>query len=413
MVKKKLLIINPGFPPELLPGGVMACNLAKEFVCRGYDVTVYTSFPNRPHGKIYPGYKRRLRDISYQNDFRLVRLWTWLIGRNRKNFDRLMENVSFGLSATLHLLIDRKYDYILLDAWPALCAFIVSLAAKLIGIPCYYYIQDLLPEQAQNTGMIKKKGIVSELLLWADQKACQNSAGIFVLSDKMKNHIICTRAVNRNKILVAPIQVDINKIYPVNRLNSWRKKHNIADDAFVVIYTGTLGHVSGISILEEIVPRFSDKDNILFICIGEGPLKSRLVKLSQSCSHLKMIDYQADSDYLLALGSADIAFLPMDSNCGVGSVPSKMYTYMAAEKPVLSNAPLDSENARLISATDCGLLVKANDAGELESGIRILSNHPENLTKMGKAGRKYIMGNCTVETVVDKIERFWQSKSSL
>lgn len=413
MPQKNITLISPIFPPELLPAGKMCNSLALEFASRGYKVNVITGFPNRPEGKVFSGFKRKFRVVSIEGPFSLIRCWTWLIGSNRRVVDRLLENVSFGTIVALNVLFTKKPDLILMDAWPAFAAFLISSAAKMRTIPCYYYVQDLLPEQAENTGMMEKGGLLSKIILWIDSKACSNSAGVLALSDTMAKHIAATRNVSYNKLLVAPIQVDVSSIYPVNRLNSWRDKHGIASNTFVVMYTGTLGHVSGISILNELVPKFTTEDNVLFICIGEGPLKIELELTSHKYRHLRLLPYQSDNDYLLALGAADIALLTIDQNCGVGSVPSKMYTYMAAEKPILTNAPLDTENARLINATGCGLLVNPGDTAGLENKIRYFIDKPEIMDEMGKAGRKYILENCTVEIVADKLEKFWSSTTTI
>jgi glycosyltransferase involved in cell wall biosynthesis len=413
MKYRNIVFANPVFPPEILPGGVMCYNLVRELVSRNYALTVLTGFPNRPEGVVFPGFKRKIRQVSTVDGFRLIRCWTWLIGERRGAVNRLLENISFGFIAAVNLLLLKDVDLIVIDAWPCFCTFMITVAARMKGIPSYYYVQDLLPEQAENTGMIEKGGVLSNIFLWIDKKACSYATGILALSATMIEHIVISRNAPSNKCMIAPVQVDVNAIYPVGRLNSWRDSHGIAPDKFVVMYTGTLGHVSGISILNEIVPLFTEEDKVLFICIGEGPLKSQLEDTAQKYPHLILLPYQPESDYLLALGTADIALLTMDSSCGVASVPSKMYTYMAAEKPVLTNAPLDSENAKLINTTGCGILVSPDNPAELGGVIKSILKSPDLILDMGKAGRRYIVENCTVDKVADKIEDLWRRTTSI
>lgn len=404
----RIAMICPLFPPEVLPGGVMWHRLAKELARRGHDVTVFTAFPNRPEGIVHKGFSRSFKSVSIEGEFRLIRFWTWLIGPERRVRNRVMENISFGIMGAWHFMFSKKYDLMLYDPWPAICAYFLSAAARLKNTPSFYYIQDLLPEQAEGTGMIKQGGILSQILLWFDRKACLNSTGLFVLSQGFLKQVCETRGIPREKIRVAPIQVDTDAIYPVNRNNKWREIQGIGEDAFLVLYTGTFGYVSGINILNDVLPRIDFREKIVFVCIGEGPLRPELEALAEIYPHLRVLPYQPDKDYLLALGAADLTFLPMDSNCGLGSVPSKMYSYMAAGRAILSNAPANSENAALIRMSACGVIVPPKDAGALVDEILKLRLQPELLTRMGERGREYIVNHCTTQHVAAIMESFWQ-----
>lgn len=405
----RIAMICPLFPPEVLPGGVMWHRLAQELTRKGYEVTVFTSFPNRPEGIVHKEFRRCFKSVSMEDGFRLIRFWTWLIGPDRSAINRILENVSFGIIGAWHFIFSRRYDVVLFDPWPALSAYFLSMAAKLKKTPSFYCVKDLLPEQAENTGMIKQGGILSKVLMWFDQKACQNSTGLFVLSHGFLRHISHTRGVPPEKIRVAPVQVDISAIYPVNRYNEWRQSHGIGEKIFLVLYTGTIGYVSGISILKDVLPQIDPIDNILFVCIGEGPLKPELEAMAEIYPHFRLLPFQSEADYLLALGAADLTFLPMSPSCGLGSVPSKMYSYMAAGRAVLSNASADSENGMLIQKSGCGLVVPPNDANGLVAALLEIRSRPDMLNQMGERGREYIVNHCTTQHVVAIMENLWLS----
>jgi glycosyltransferase involved in cell wall biosynthesis len=68
------------------------------------------------------------------------------------------------------------------------------------------------------------------------------------------------------------------------------------------------------------------------------------------------------------------------------TIPSKLYEYMAAGKPLLCSVA--GEAAALVSATGCGLRVAPSDGAALAEGVRKLLANPQGARAMGEAGAK-------------------------
>ena len=400
---KPIIIANPLFPPEPMPSGEMCFNLAKEFSRSGDGVTVISGFPNRPKGVVYDGFFRSIRNETVTSGFRLIRCFTWLIGPKRKTVDRLLENLSFGIFAGLNLVFEPGKGILLVEAWPVFCSFLLALVGRIKKHRTFYFIQDLLPEQAEQVGMLPKGGFLSRFMLFVDRLACRMASGVFVLSPGMKDWVAQTREIPLSKIEVVPIQIDLSRFPKDNSSHSWRKNHGYSEKDFLILFSGTLGFVSGLDILADVLPLIPPETNLRFVIVGEGPLKPFLSSLLEKYPNLKLLPYQADSEFPKMLQSVDLTLLPMKGSCGIGSVPSKMYSYMAAGKPVLSNAPLCSENARIIRTMGCGELVAPDSPNELARALIKLSSDKPTLERMGKAGRNYIEENCTVEQIAKKL----------
>lgn len=54
-----VLIVTAHFPPEPLVTSQTSLDVAERLLREGHQVTVVTSFPSRPAGRPYPGYRRR------------------------------------------------------------------------------------------------------------------------------------------------------------------------------------------------------------------------------------------------------------------------------------------------------------------------------------------------------------------
>jgi len=67
------------------------------------------------------------------------------------------------------------------------------------------------------------------------------------------------------------------------------------------------------------------------------------------------------------------------------TIPSKLYEYMAARKPVLCSVAGDA--AELVTKSGCGVAVPPSDAGALALAVRRLQTNSKQAEAMGAAGK--------------------------
>ncbi len=408
-MNKNVVLITPVFPPEIYMSASMIAEMAEELVKRKYNVLVLTTIPSRPQGKTFFQFKTKPFVIFEQsNGYKLIRVRSWQLGPKRSKFNRIMENLVFGIITGCILLFLRHTDYVISIPWPNICAFLQVMAAKIRKIPYYYYIMDLMPEQAESAGIMKPGSFTAQSLLWLDKVACRWSAGIFTLSDGLKKHISISREVPLNKILLTTIQVNVDLLKPIVKDDSWREQLKIPNDAKVVLYSGTLGYVSGIDMMVDVVRQMPETQKVVFLIIGEGPLAGIIKKLAIEYSgKIKYLPFQPTEVFQSILHVVDITLVTMNPRSGIGSVPSKIYSYMAAGKPIFAAVPLDSEVYRLISALDCGKVSTAfNPAAILNTINEMITS--EHLGSMGARGKKFVERYCNVKNNVDHIVMYWK-----
>jgi glycosyltransferase involved in cell wall biosynthesis len=68
-------------------------------------------------------------------------------------------------------------------------------------------------------------------------------------------------------------------------------------------------------------------------------------------------------------------------------VPSKLYSILAAGRPVLVVAAPESDAARIVCESGCGIVVDPDDPEAVARAIRELSNDPMRLAEMGRRAR--------------------------
>ena len=95
-----ILFLSENFPPETNAAATRVFERACYWVKAGHRVTVITSQPNFPEGKLFPGFQNRWRHVEEMSGIRVVRVKTFIapnrgVVRRTIDFLSFMNNLSF------------------------------------------------------------------------------------------------------------------------------------------------------------------------------------------------------------------------------------------------------------------------------------------------------------------------------
>jgi colanic acid biosynthesis glycosyl transferase WcaI len=386
------VIICQYYPPEQAPIGVMLRELSSDLVRAGHRVTVVTGFPNHPAGKIFPGFKRKLFAAERQDGVRVVRCWLYLSPK-KTVFHRMLNFISFGITSFLAVLFFERPDLIL-SVSPPLSNGVTAMALKVLK-QCHYIfnVQDIYPDAAVNAGVMKDSflaGLFRKLELLIYKRARK----VTVISEGFKQNLV-KKGVSSGKVEIIYNWIDSSEIVPQPRDNDFSQKHGL-NGKFVVLYSGTIGLISGAEIMLECSQSLKDHPDIVFLMVGEGAVKDRIrdAALKRGLDNIRMLPFQPREILSQVLSSADLAVVTLQKNRGQSSVPSKLLGYLAAARPVAASLDADSDTARFINRAGCGLCVPAEDAKALTETILALYQDPARRLKLGQKGRHFLLKHC-------------------
>ena len=396
----KITFICAVFPPEPAPAGIMAEQLATRLAQDGHSTTMVVPFPNRPEGLLYPGFRRRLRARSLSTKgYTVVHCAHWLIGRRRRMVNRLLENITFGLSSTWAALKEGRPDLFIIETWAFFGVSLPAMLARLWGVPYIYYVQDLLPEAAEQSGLLNPKGRLVRMFRSWDRALCLRSARTLVISERMRQLLARNRKLPCDKISVISNWID-ESIFPVwSGGNGWRHAQGISDDTFVVIYAGTLGYVSGAEVLVEVAEILRAEPRILLLCVGEGVRKDSMIGEAArlKLENIRFLPFQSANRVPEIQASCQIALLTMHPNHCDSSVPSKLISYLAASRPVICSVHRESTAAEVVLEAGAGLVVDPGEAQGIAQAILRLMGDPQLRNQMGNAARQHFERHFTLE----------------
>lgn len=218
-----------------------------------------------------------------------------------------------------------------------------------------------------------KKNLVLELHtfpknFYLHKRVFKKSKNIIVITKSLKNALI-KENIDKNKILVVPDGVDLEKFDINISKEEARKKLDLPQDKKIILYTGHLYDWKGTQILAD-ASEYLDKDNIIIFVGGTEKDIKEFKNKNKSKNNILILGYKLYSDIPYYLKSADILVLPNSGKTEISkewTSPMKMFEYMASKKPIIAS---DLLSLREVLDENNAYLVKSDDSQELIQGIK-------------------------------------------
>jgi colanic acid biosynthesis glycosyl transferase WcaI len=381
----KIILHTMYYLPDFGSAPILMDELAVYLTAAGHEVEVVTTMP-RTRGEEFRGlfYSRR-----EARGFVVKRFWT-----NSAPFPlgRLLAWNIYTAGALLNLLSVRKGDILFLRTPPLQLGVPAFWAKAVRGARVLLNVQDIHPDLAIESGILKNPAgirFAKALERWVYGLADR----IAVISEGFARNLR-GKGVSSGKLAVLPNWVDTDFLRPGSKDNPVARRHGL-HDRFVVMYSGTLS-ISSNRALERVLEaarHLAGDPDILFVIVGEGLKKEALRKKSASLGleNAVFLPFQPYRELPDLLASSDVLLVPLDKDKSELSVPSKLYTFMAAGRPILGLAAPDSDVAVLLREKDCGLAVPPDEAAAVADAVRSLKRSPERRSVLGANAREYVL----------------------
>lgn len=386
------------FLPDFGSAPILMDELAEHLAGRGHEVEVVTTFPRtaRPEFRGL-AYSRRRR-----NGFVVKRFWT---NRTPHPLGRLTAWNLYTAGAFLNLALARRADVVFLRTPPLQLGLPGLLAKALRGSRVLLNVQDIHPDLAIESGLLTNPAGV-RFAQALERRVYGLADRIAVISDGFRRNLLA-KGVPERKMSVIPNWVDTEFLRPLAKDNPVSRRLGF-DGKFVVLYSGTVS-ISSNKALERVLEAaalLAADPELLFVISGDGLMKEALKARAAGLGlrNVAFIPFQPYQDLPGLLASADVLLVPLDSEKSRLSVPSKLYTCMAAGRPVLGLAPADSEVAALLRDGGCGLSVPPDDPAGIAGAVRDLRQAPEKRRALALRSRAHVVEYFAREKVLRSYE---------
>lgn len=404
-MKKHILVISQYFYPE----NFRINDICKEWIKRGYEVTVVTGIPNYPQGKFFDGYGLFKKRKEEYEGIHIIRLP--IVSRGKGSVRLALNYFSFVFSGFFWKLFTRvKADKVFIfEVSPMTQALVGVWYAQRRKIPCTIYVQDLWPENVEVVTGIHNKMIIGAI-------------------DRMVNYIykncelILATSPSFVKRLEERFSVYDNK--GESKVKYWPQyaeefykpveKKNLEDlkisDTFRIVFTGNIGYAQGLDILPKIANLLKqDKVSCEFIIIGDGRYMEEFKK--EICAYgveemFVFLGRKKPEDISGYLALCDAAFVSFaDNPLFAMTIPAKLQSYMACGMPVIAVA--GGETKRIIEEAECGCVCPQGEPGKVAKQIQEMIEVPqEKHLEMKKNALDYVSKYYSKKELLNQMDEF-------
>lgn len=346
----KILFITDNFPPEVNAPATRTYEHCVEWVKMGADVTVVTGAPNFPQGKVYPGYKNKIRQVEEMEGIRVIRVWTYMT-RNEGFFRRTIDYLSFMIASFI-AGIGVKTDIIIATSPQFFTAVSGSALSFVKRKPWIMEVRDLWPDSIIGVEAVKSRSLLG-FFFWLEKKLYRSANLIIPVTETFKKEIE-KKGIDQSKIEVIKNGSNLELFKPCLPDMALKEKLGL-NDYFIVSYIGTHGMAHGLDFIIHCASELQQYD-IFFLFIGDGAKKTELVQLAeeQKVRNIIFLDPIPKNQIPSYLSITDVSLIPLrKAKIFTTVIPSKIFESAAMQKPILLG--VEGESRDLIIQYGAGL----------------------------------------------------------
>jgi len=275
------------------------------------------------------------------------------------------------------------------------------------GTGLVFWLQDLLGIGIRNN--LKKKmpflgSLIGKYYMGLEGRLLKNSRAVVVITEDFAS--ICQEAgVLENNVHVIHNWAPLEEVPAMDKNNAWAREHGL-EQTFNFVYLGTLGMKHNPGILLELARAVKQKPHVRMVVISEGLGVDFLAeqKRKLDLDNLMLFPFQTFEQVPQVQAAADVLVAILEPDAGVFAVPSKVLTYLCAERPLLLAVPFENLAARIVKESGSGICVAPDDyKGFIKSSETLVRD--DNLRKrLGNNARKYAENTFNIEKITDRFE---------
>jgi len=378
----KVLFVSDNFPPELNAQAARVYERACYWSRWGHKVTVITSFPNFPEGKLFSGYRNRWRDVCEMDGIRVVRVKTF-IAPNAGVVLRIVDFLSFMVTSFVVGLFESRPDVLAVSSPQFFAAVGACALAMVRRLPFVMEVADLWPDAIVAVGAMKG-GIALKVLRKLELFLYRRADELIALGPEIKQNLV-NRQVPAHKVHVIRNGVDLERYAPKIRDMALATRWGIRAQDFIVGYIGTLGMAMDLMNVVDAAAQTIDP-TIHYLFVGTGSERDRLIAETKrrGLYNVTFMPAQPKDTLPAAWSLCDIALVHIKNKPFFKqTLPAKMFEAMGMGLPILLVAP-KGDASEIVEKEQIGVWILPENPTALSTAISRLKNDPELLSEFRK-----------------------------
>jgi colanic acid biosynthesis glycosyl transferase WcaI len=406
----KILLFCPHFRPDLHAAtGEVMTELVEALAERGHEISVVTSLPWYRGHRVDPEWSGRPWRTETTSWGRVVRVWPFPTDKTNIPARALGFGGMTSLAAGLGLTLGR-HDVVMALSPPIFLGDAAWLVAKRSRAPLVFNVQDIFPDIAVDLGALSGERVI-DLARRHERSIYRRADAVTVLSEDQARNVRAKLGSGAAKVRVIPNFVDLDRIKPMPRDNEYRRRHDL-EGKTVVMYAGNVGLSQSFELIRDAARRWSSRagsagDDVVFVINGEGAARPDVEAWAGTADNVRVVDFGPREQIPSILGAADLHLILLRGGLARSSTPSKLYSIMAAGRPVLASIDEGSEVASIVKEHDVGRSVPPEDQWSFNRALEELLSNRNELAAMGARARTFASEWLTPQAQAEAYERLF------
>lgn len=299
----------------------------------------------------------------------------------------------------LRLFRAGRFDVVHTHMYKA--ALIGTAAAAMARVPA-------VVNTAHNLGCLALPNAVLRRLFWIYDKLlfAATTDAVIMVSNRIRQRVVDGGLVPARKAVAIQNGIDAGPFLAAeHQRDRLRAEFDCSPEDILIVTVGRLVWFKGLDVLLDAIPSIAACcDRARFVLIGEGPLRTQLMKKAELLSVSDRIRFAGERhDIPAVLAAADIFVLPSISE----GLPISILEAMAAGKPVIASDV--GGIPELVSDGETGVLFPVRDAGALARAINRVAADRQLRQRMAERGRQRVLTKFSSSAMVHKTVELYSS----
>lgn len=360
--------------PEQEASSHLTEDLYEAYKSAGFIVENYVPMPTRGVSReVRNEYKRKRLEILYDGHLIIHRFSMFREGR--KPFFRAARYLLVNIIQYYKGCNANNIDIIYSGSTPPtqglLCALVKKRLSQKYGHPVkmIFAIQDIFPDSLVTSGMTKKGSLLWKIGIKISDYAYKNADQIVTISGSMKNNLV-KKGIPAEIIEVISNWIDLQSVNQIDReKNSLFDEYLIDRNKFIVLYAGNIGVTQGTDVILHAAQLLKDVNDIQFVIFGGG---GEYIDFAENAKELKNVfvhDLLPVERVSQVYSMGDVAIVTCKKGVGTSGMPSKTWSIMACNTPIIASFDLNSDLANILRDSKAGVCVPPGDVELLVNEI--------------------------------------------
>lgn len=395
-IPKKYLIVSQYYYPDVTAAAFRIKETVDILLSLGHRVTVIAAEPHRGDiGKSRPIDDGRATVLRVP----IVRI----SGKSKWNY--ILHYLSFMWNAILAALSHHGPgpDVVLASSPPLFVGVAGWIISRITGGRFVLDIRDIWPDSAVVVGQLRRESIIFKVAKIVEKSLYKKARLVSCVARPMGDYI---RAVSGKSPVI--IYNGIPRDYfQVNRTAAGKIIHLLADGKMNIMYVGNMGFCQNLDLVLDAALRFKEEgiQDIQFLLIGTGVERPLLEEKKRRLGLRNVVidgPVQKEEAMELMRNASALCLQLKDDGTMEKTIPSKVFDYMVAGKPILYG--IKGEGDEILRSVAGNLAFQPGSVDSFVGSIRELRRDYPALARAAEENSRRVQDQFVREDLVRKLD---------